>query len=167
MLIQYRSAIRLKPEAGNLALAHLQLGRAYVYMGRKEDALHVYRTLQTIDKAQAQELYAEINKPTAIATTSAEAYVAQGDEYCLAHVYAKATEAYKKAIALNPSLLAVFWKNENQKLARVRFGFRALTRTPVAFQEASLTFRDLSLPAVYCFSLFDPFCPSAVAHWRS
>src|SRR6266511_5430966 len=57
------------------------------------------------------------------------------------------------------------WENEDQKLARVRFGFRALTHTPVAFQEASLTFRDLSLPAV--FSLLTLYVRLPVAHWRS
>ena len=53
------------------------------------------------------------------------------------------------------------WENEDQKLAKVRFGFRALTRTPVAFQEASLTGRDLSPSYRLLLLAVAPLCPSA------
>ena len=45
------------------------------------------------------------SQPTASAANSAEAYKIQGDKYREAKDYAKAIEAYKKAIALNPTLV--------------------------------------------------------------
>jgi tetratricopeptide (TPR) repeat protein len=55
----YQKAIRLKP---NSADAHFGLGSTYAKMGRKQEALQVHRTLQRMDRKQAQELLAEINK---------------------------------------------------------------------------------------------------------
>jgi tetratricopeptide (TPR) repeat protein len=55
-------AIRLKPDNAN---AHLWLGMTYVKLGKKDDALQVYNRLLTLDKEQAQKLYADINsEPT-------------------------------------------------------------------------------------------------------
>ena len=45
------------------AEAHLGLGMSYLAMGKKEEALQEYNTLQTLDKAKAQELYGAINRP--------------------------------------------------------------------------------------------------------
>ncbi|MFN2500243.1 MAG: tetratricopeptide repeat protein, partial [Pyrinomonadaceae bacterium] len=55
----YQQAIRLKT---NNADAHSGLGYTYVEMGRKQEALQIYRTLQRLDPKKAQELYAEINE---------------------------------------------------------------------------------------------------------
>lgn len=55
----YQQAIRLEPrEASN----YFWLGMIDVELGRKADALRVYKTLQSIDPAKAKELYGEINK---------------------------------------------------------------------------------------------------------
>ena len=57
--IAYQQAIRLEPrEASN----YYWLGMADVRLGRKPDALRIYKSLQTIDPAKAKELYEEINK---------------------------------------------------------------------------------------------------------
>ncbi len=58
-LAAFQRAVRLKPDD---ALAQYDLGKTYVAMGKKDEALQVYRTLQTIDKAKAQNLLVEINK---------------------------------------------------------------------------------------------------------
>jgi tetratricopeptide (TPR) repeat protein len=58
-VVFYQKAIKLKP---NSADAHYRLGYAYVEMGRKQEALQIYRRLLTLDKQKAQELYAEVNK---------------------------------------------------------------------------------------------------------
>ena len=54
-------------------------------------------------------------RPSAPAGASAEDYVAQGEKYFAAHDHARANEAYKKAIALKPSLLGevvdTYWLN--------------------------------------------------------
>lgn len=55
----FKQAIRLQPDHG---LTYYALGHTYISMGQKQDALQVYRTLQTIDKANAEKLLAEINK---------------------------------------------------------------------------------------------------------
>jgi len=55
----FQQAVRLKPD---FAYAHLGLGLTYVAMGQKNQALQVYRTLLTVNKEIAQELYEEINK---------------------------------------------------------------------------------------------------------
>lgn len=52
-------SLSLKP---NHALAQLNLGRILLGMGRREEAMQAYRTLLTLDKQKAQELYAEISK---------------------------------------------------------------------------------------------------------
>ena len=36
---------------------------SYLAMGKKEEALQVYNTLQTLDKEKAQQLYGAINRP--------------------------------------------------------------------------------------------------------
>lgn len=109
-----QQAIRLKP---NNAQAQFNLGFVYIEIGNKDEAQKVYRTLQTIDKTKAEQLLAEINKPNMAASpdvtgvktakpstpaTSAEAYLAQGDQSFKANDYAKAIEVYKRAIALKP-----------------------------------------------------------------
>jgi len=45
------------------------LGRTYVAQGQKDAALRVYKTLQTLDAAQAKKLYEEINGVTNTQTT--------------------------------------------------------------------------------------------------
>ena len=57
----FKEAVRQKPKVGQ---SYYFLGYAYLSMGKKEDALQVYRTLQTVDKTQAQKLYDLINKAT-------------------------------------------------------------------------------------------------------
>jgi tetratricopeptide (TPR) repeat protein len=57
--IAYQQAIRLEPREGSY---YYWLGMADARLGRKPDALRVYKILQTIDPAKAKELYAEINK---------------------------------------------------------------------------------------------------------
>lgn len=139
-----QQAIRLKSD---YAMAHYYLGITYFSMGRKDDAQQVYKALQTIDKAQAQKLYEEINKPTksqpagtgvdpadlsdwarnvpsvpAKSTaqsgtpsarqgsqpTTALDYLKLGDKYLYeTKDYAKAIEAYKKGLALNPDKVNV------------------------------------------------------------
>lgn len=109
----FRGAIRFNPEKKDLAIIYNHLGHTYVQIGKKEDALQVYRTLKPLDPVLAQKLYDFINQPTAAtpqpktsAATGAEAYIAQGDKYREAKDYAKAVDAYKKAIALEPSAYA-------------------------------------------------------------
>lgn len=58
-LAAFGQATRLKPD---YAGAHYFLGFTYVRIGKKEEALQVYKRLLTLDKQDAQELYAEINK---------------------------------------------------------------------------------------------------------
>jgi tetratricopeptide (TPR) repeat protein len=55
----YQQATRLRPKDGS---AYFNLGYLYLKTGRKQEALQVYRTLLTLDKGKAQELYAEINE---------------------------------------------------------------------------------------------------------
>jgi Flp pilus assembly protein TadD len=57
----YQQAIRLKP---NNADAHSGLGSTYVELGRKQEALQVYRKLLALDKKKAQELNGEIKGTT-------------------------------------------------------------------------------------------------------
>ena len=54
----FQQAIRLKP---GYAECYSFLGLAYVGMGNKEQALQVYKKLQTIDKEAARELLDVIN----------------------------------------------------------------------------------------------------------
>lgn len=54
-----QQAIRLKPD---YAECYAFLGLTYVEMGNKEQALQVYRKLQTMDKEEAQDLLEEIKK---------------------------------------------------------------------------------------------------------
>lgn len=54
-----QQAIRLQPEYVD---ARFDLGMTYLEMGKKQDALQVYRTLQTINKEAAQKLLIEIDK---------------------------------------------------------------------------------------------------------
>ena len=60
---------------------------------------------------------AATSKPSAPAAASAEDYLAQGEKYFAAHDHARANEAYKKAIAVKPSLLSevvdTYWLNGN------------------------------------------------------
>jgi tetratricopeptide (TPR) repeat protein len=58
-LAAYQQAVRLKPD---YASAHLGLGMIYVRLGKTAEALQVYKTLQTLDKAKAQELLNGINQ---------------------------------------------------------------------------------------------------------
>jgi tetratricopeptide (TPR) repeat protein len=55
----YQRAIRLNPRD---AESYYRLGWIDVELGRKADALRVYKTLQSIDPAKAKELYGEISK---------------------------------------------------------------------------------------------------------
>ena len=57
--LAYKQAIRLKPDYAD---AHYWLGLTYFEMGKKDEALQIYRKLLTIDREQAQKLYAEITK---------------------------------------------------------------------------------------------------------
>jgi tetratricopeptide (TPR) repeat protein len=100
----FRNAIGLKPESKELANAYYHLGTTYVNLGKKEDALQVYQTLQAIDKAKSQELYTAINRPLANPAqpsrpvpTGAETYLAQGDKDFDAKDYVRAIESYQKA----------------------------------------------------------------------
>lgn len=111
------------------------LGLTYIRMGRKDEALRAYQELLGIDPKRAQQLYAAINngppsQPTstsasglstsssapsgtdstpatlnASAADSAKAYSDLGFQHYKAKEYAKAIDAYKKAISLNPNLL--------------------------------------------------------------
>lgn len=147
----FQQAIRLEP---NYAQTQQWLGSTYVEMGKKEDALQVYRKLQTMDKAKAQELFAEINKGTSSQPTTnsgnpatgpasgagrpsrptrgappveaepgtsrgrsqpngpagmtAAAYYEQGDKSLRAGEPATAIEAFKKAIALKPTMAEAY-----------------------------------------------------------
>lgn len=58
----YRSALRFEPEGPLAATAHGWIGTTYVLMGKKDEALQVYRTLERLDRKAAQELLGEINK---------------------------------------------------------------------------------------------------------
>jgi tetratricopeptide (TPR) repeat protein len=58
-LAAVQQSIRLQP---NNASTVSDLGFIYVKMGKRVEALEAYKTLLTLDKEMAQELYAEINK---------------------------------------------------------------------------------------------------------
>lgn len=58
-IAEYREAVRLDPKEPGY---HLNIGRTYLAMGQKDQALQVYRTLQRLDREKALKLYAEINK---------------------------------------------------------------------------------------------------------
>lgn len=58
-VVFYQKAVRLNPDKADF---HYELGSTYVEMGRKQDALQVYRTLQRLDREKALKLYAEINE---------------------------------------------------------------------------------------------------------
>lgn len=53
----YRKAIELDPRLAN---AYSNLGKLYLRMNKKDDALAIYRTLQGIDQDQANQLYLAI-----------------------------------------------------------------------------------------------------------
>jgi tetratricopeptide (TPR) repeat protein len=53
----FKEGIRLRP---NFAMAYYDLGRAYLAMHQKDDALDTYRKLQTVDKAKAEQLHSKI-----------------------------------------------------------------------------------------------------------
>jgi tetratricopeptide (TPR) repeat protein len=55
----FQEAIRLHPREAD---THFSLGRVYIAQGRKDLALRVYKTLQTLDPEQAKTFYEEINK---------------------------------------------------------------------------------------------------------
>ncbi len=55
-----QQAVQLKPD---LALAHFYVGRTYLRLGRKEEAIKVYPKLAALDEKRAQQLYAEIINP--------------------------------------------------------------------------------------------------------
>lgn len=59
-VVAYKNAIASYP--GNKSANH-GLGLVYVAMGRKQDAMTVYRVLRPLDNELAQELLAAINKP--------------------------------------------------------------------------------------------------------
>ena len=61
-LAALRNATRLKGSPDVLAIVHYNISLIHLKMGQKEKALEVYRKLQTIDKAEAQKLYAKINE---------------------------------------------------------------------------------------------------------
>jgi tetratricopeptide (TPR) repeat protein len=46
-----QQALRLKPD---FALAHFYLGRTYLRLGRKPEAMQVYRTLLPLDKTKGR-----------------------------------------------------------------------------------------------------------------
>ena len=54
-----QESLRLKADDAD---THLLLGMALLGMGQKNQAQRVYRTLLTLDRQKAQQLYAEINK---------------------------------------------------------------------------------------------------------
>lgn len=55
----FQEALRIKP---NDAPSHRDLAMTYLRMGRKNDALTVYKKLLPLNKQMAQKVYAEINK---------------------------------------------------------------------------------------------------------
>ena len=55
----FQQSIRLKPVD---VLARFDLGMSCVAMGEKNQAIQVYRKLQTLDGKVAQKLYAAINR---------------------------------------------------------------------------------------------------------
>ena len=61
-LAAFRHATRPNASPSVLAIAHHNIGLTHLKMGQREKALAAYTKLQTIDKAEAQKLYAEINK---------------------------------------------------------------------------------------------------------
>jgi tetratricopeptide (TPR) repeat protein len=133
----FQQAIRLNPD---LAVSYVRLGQVYSAMGRKNDGLQVYKKLLTIDKVKAQELYDYINSPAAATTQpgaaagSAAAYIVEGDKYRQAKDYAKAVEAYKKAIALKPGIETS--AKTYTLIGAVYYSQRQYEEAVAAFQEA-------------------------------
>lgn len=66
-LAAFEQAARLKPGE---AVYHYNLGYTYADMGKKDDALKIYKTLEKIDKAWAQKLDEKINKSTKPTTST-------------------------------------------------------------------------------------------------
>jgi tetratricopeptide (TPR) repeat protein len=61
-LAALQQAVRIKQNNANDANSYFYLGLTYLVLGRKSDALDAYNKLLPLDKKQAAELYAEINK---------------------------------------------------------------------------------------------------------
>ena len=58
----YRGAITLKQDSTSVTSAYVLMGRTDLQMGKKEEALQVYRTLQSVDSNAAQQLLDESHK---------------------------------------------------------------------------------------------------------
>lgn len=107
-LTAFQQAIRLKPD--DQASLYL-LSLSYAKLGKKDEAMGVYRKLAALDKDYAQKLLTEINKPVAVnspvastAPGTAAYFSNEGQKYYDAKEYAKAVESFQKAITLKPDV---------------------------------------------------------------